>query len=295
MEKARYIGDDVWLMDTYMADIPEFTAVYALRGKEGAALVDSGVSVSGRTVLEGLEEAGIARDEVRYIIVTHIHLDHAGGAGYLLRDLPYARVVVAEQGLKTLARPERLVASARRSLGSLADMYGDMAPIDEGRLLSAEESEMLDLGGRILRLIPAPGHASTHQCVVDETSGTLFSGDALGVYLAEEGKVIPVTPPPDFNLEAERRTLERLGGLDCGRTCFAHFGCGGACADLARESLHNLELMVQEVKEGLRKGEDPKRIAGELMRIMNVSSPYGMFMFGGMSLLNVHGIKRYLG
>ena len=125
--------------------------------------------------------------------------------------------------------------------------------------------------------------------------GGWHNGDALGIYLAGEGKVIPLTPPPDFNLEDERRTLDRLGRLDCGRTCFSHFGCGGACDGLARESLHNLELMVEKVREGLHKGEDPKHIAGELVRIMDVNSRYGKFMFGGMSLVNVHGIRRYLG
>ena len=295
MERAREITEGIWLIDTYMADVPGFTAVYAVRGSMGAAVVDSGVSMSSQVILEGLDEVGIGRNEVRYIIVTHIHLDHAGGAGYLLRELPDARVVIAAQGMHTMAEPQRLVASARRSLGKLADMYGDMLPIEERRLMAAEEAGILELGGKTLRLVPTPGHATTHQCVVEETTSTLFSGDSLGIYLAEEGKVIPVTPLPDFDLEEQRRTLERLAGLGCGRTCFTHFGCGGDSADLARESSHNLELMVQAVKEGMRRDTDPKRIAGELMRIMDVSSSYGMFMFGGMSLLNVHGIMRYLG
>ncbi len=293
MLRTQAIDGGIWLIDTGMADVPEFTAVYVLQGDAGAALVDAGVSLSCGVVLEGLDEAGITRAEVRYIIVTHIHLDHAGGAGHLVRELPNARVVVARKGVDILADPARLVASARRSLGRIADMYGDMEAVAGERLLAAEEVESISLGDRALRLIPAPGHASTHICVVDETSGTLFCGDSLGIYLAAEGKVIPVTPPPDFDLEEQRRTLERLADLDCGRTCFTHFGCGGASADLARQSSHNLELMVEAVK-GMGRDSDPKRTAGELMRIMDVSSPYGMFMFGGMSLLNVHGISRYL-
>ena len=295
MEKTREVSEGIWLIDTCMADVPGFTAVYAVRGSAGAALVDAGVSVSSGLILEGLDEAGIGRDEIRYVIVTHIHLDHAGGAGYLLREFPDACVVVAARGVHILAEPQRLVASARRSLGKIADMYGDMVPIEERRLLAAEETGVLELGGKTLRLVPTPGHATTHQCVVEETTATLFSGDSLGIYLAEEGKVIPVTPLPDFDLEEQRRTLERLAGLDCGRTCFTHFGCGGESAALARESSHNLELMVQAVKDGMRQDKDPKRIAGDLIRLMDVSSSYGMFMFGGMSLLNVHGIMRYLG
>ncbi len=173
MERTRSIGKDFWLIDTLFSGMPGFAAVYALRGERGAALVDSGISTSAGNILEGLSEAGIARQEVLFIVVTHIHMDHSGGAGSLLHELPNARVVVAAGGVNTLAQPERLVASARRALGVIADLYGEMVPIERDRLLAAEEAGDLDLGGRALRLIPTPGHATTHQCVVDEASGTL--------------------------------------------------------------------------------------------------------------------------
>lgn len=294
MERARPVGDGIWLIDTLFAGAEGFSSVYALRGKRGAALVDSGVSAGIDNILKGMGEAGISREEVLYIVVTHIHLDHSGGAGSLLGVLPEARVVVAAGGVDTMAQPERLVASARRALGVIAGLYGDMVPIERARLLSAEDVGALDLGGRTLRLIPTPGHASTHQCVVDEATNTLFSGDSLGLFLEEEGKVIPVAPLPDFDLEHQRRSMRLLSGLDCGRTCFAHFGCGGACAGLALESLDNLETMVEVVREAARKGVDPARTAGELMRVMGVSTPYGRSMFGGMSLQSVQGITRYL-
>jgi glyoxylase-like metal-dependent hydrolase (beta-lactamase superfamily II) len=294
MEKVRSLGGGTWLIDTLFAGAEGFSSVYALRGSRGVALVDSGVSADAGNILAGLDEAGIGREEVLYIIVTHIHLDHSGGAGSLLGELPGASVVVAAAGVETLARPERLVASARRALGVIAELYGDMVPIDPGRLLAAEDAGPLDLGGRALRLVSTPGHASTHQCVVDEATGTLFSGDALGIWLEEEAKVIPVTPLPDFHLEQQRESMRLLEGLDCGRTCFAHFGCGGPCAGLALQSLDNLEKMVVAVREGVREGADPGQTAGELMRLMGVSTPYGMSMFGGMSLQNVQGITRYL-
>ena len=271
MESTRSLGDDTWLIDTLFAGAEGFSSVYALRGGRGAALVDSGVSADAGKILAGLDEAGIGREEVLYIIVTHIHLDHSGGAGSLLEELPEARVVVAAAGVETLARPERLVASARRALGVIAELYGDMVPIDPGRLLAAGEAGPLDLGGRALRLLPTPGHASTHQCVVDEATGTLFSGDALGIWLEEEAKVVPVTPLPDFHLERQRESMRLLEGLDCGRTCFAHFGCAGRCAGLARESLDNLEKMVAAVREAVREGADAGQTAGELVRLMGVS------------------------
>ncbi len=290
---ASRIGDDTWLIDILLAGMEGYAAVYALRGSRGVALVDSGTSACAPNIIAGLEEAGIAREEVLYIVVTHIHLDHSGGAGALVRELPEARVVVAPGGVGTLARPERLVASARRALGVIAELYGDMLPIDEGRLEAAGEGG-LDLGGRHLRLVPTPGHASSHVCVVDEATNTLFSGDSLGLWLAEEGKVVPVTPLPDFDLNQQRRSLRHLEELDCARTCFAHFGCAGGSAALARDSLAGLELMVGVVEDARRAGRKPSEAAGELMRLMEISSPYGEFMFGGMSLQNVHGITRYL-
>jgi glyoxylase-like metal-dependent hydrolase (beta-lactamase superfamily II) len=294
LQRTRAIADGIWLIDTFLADMEGYASVYAVKGEKGAALVDSGVSTTVGNILEGLQGAGIAREEVLYVIATHIHVDHAGGAGYLMRELPEARTIVASKGVHTLAQPERLVASARRALGAIMDIYGDMVPIESERLLSAEEAGRLDLGGRTLRFIPTPGHASTQICVVDDASGTLFTGDSMGMYLADEKKVIPVTPLPDFDLEEQRRSMERLAALDCGRTCFAHFGCAGECAPLARESLRNMEVMVEAVKEAMRTDADPLDTAAELMRLMGVTSHYGTFMFGGMSLQNVQGITRYL-
>ena len=290
---ASLIGDDTWLIDLLLAGTEGYAAVYALRGSRGAALVDSGTSDCAPNILAGLEEAGISREEVLYIVVTHIHLDHSGGAGALVRELPAARVVVAPVGMDTLAMPERLVASARRALGIIADLYGDMLPIARDRLIAAEEVG-LDLGGRQLRLVPTPGHASSHVCVVDEATGTLFSGDSLGLWLAEEKTVVPITPLPDFDLEEQRRSLRRLEELDSSRTCFAHFGCAGGSAAVAREHSANLDLMVGAVEQARQEGRKPSDTAAELMRLMGVSSPYGEFMFGGMSLQCVHGINRYL-
>lgn len=293
MGKATGVGDNTWLIDIYMGDIPGFAAVYALQGEEGVALVDAGVSKSRARIIEGLKEAGISKEEVLYIIVTHIHLDHAGGAGYLLQDLPNAKVVMAENSMEELVQPERLVKSARRALGAISDMYGDMVPIARSRMLGVKEPMELDIGRRALRVFLTPGHATSHICVEDRTKNMLFSGDALGMYLAEEGKVIPTTPPPDFDLEEQRQTLEALAGLDCARTCFTHFGCAGSCSDLARTSLHALEVMVETVKEGMHKDRDPQSMAEELMQIMEIESPYGTLMFSSMSLVSVNGLLRY--
>jgi glyoxylase-like metal-dependent hydrolase (beta-lactamase superfamily II) len=288
------LGDGIFMIDTLMAGVPGFTAVYAVRGKKCTVLVDAGVSPSVDEVMSGLSEAGVEPGEVAWIVLTHVHLDHAGGAGYLLSRLPKARVVADDGAVAVLADPVRLVAGARRYLGSFAEMYGDMAPVPRERLVPASTMDELDLGDRTLKIVATPGHASSHQCVVDTGAGVLFSGDALGVYIAEEGVIAPVTPPPDFDLEKQRRTLETLSALGCNRTCFTHFGCAGPCSDLAARSRRALEMMVERVRRGMVRRENPAFLAEELVRIMEITSDYGRFMFGGMSLLNVNGIMRYL-
>lgn len=148
MEKAVDAGDDVWMIDTHIGDIQGFAAVYVLRGEKGCALFDSGVSGSVVSIMEGLEAAGIAPDEVLCIIVSHIHLDHAGGAGYLLKEMPNARVMITDIGMESMMNPERLLKSAHRALGALSSLYGDMIPIDRERILPVEGQREIDLGGQ---------------------------------------------------------------------------------------------------------------------------------------------------
>ena len=211
MERARQVGDGERLIDARMAEVRGFTAVCALRGEGVSTLVDAGVSVSAPAVLEGPAEAGTTREEVLYIPLARVHPDHAGG--FLLPESPGARAIGSRKGLDAVAQPGRQVAGARRSLDAPADTYGGMVPIPRERILAAEEVEALYPRGKTLRTVRAPGHASSHLRVVDEASGTPFSGAAPGIRLAEEGGVIPVTPPPDCDLEGQRRALERLAGL----------------------------------------------------------------------------------
>jgi glyoxylase-like metal-dependent hydrolase (beta-lactamase superfamily II) len=293
MDLVREVGGGVYLIDTFMGGVPDFTAVYLVVGKEACLLVDSGPSTGVENVLEGLRNLGVDPEDIKYVLLTHIHLDHAGGVGHLMDELHEAVALVRRGMEPLLSDPRRLVESARRALGPLFHMYGDMRPVARERVQGVEE-RVLDLGGRKVRVFPTPGHSRSHLCALDEATSTLFCGDSLGLFLADEGKVLPVTPPPDFDLEEQRATLERLAATGFRRACFSHFGWATRGSELVGLSLRSLERMVEEVKRGIARGVPEEEIAEDIMRLLEVDTPYGEFMFRGMSLVSVRGITRYL-
>ncbi len=241
----RQVAEGVYLVDAWQFGRPGIGGVYLLSGTE-AALVESGTSLAVPRVLAGLEEAGIPREAVRWIFVTHVHLDHAGGAGALVRELPRARVVVHPRGAKHLADPTKLVASVKQAVGDRFPLYGEAIPIPWERLHVAEDGERFAVGAHTLRAVFSPGHAPHHLCFFEEVKGLLFTGDAAGLYLGDG--LIPATPPPSFDLELSLATLERLSALAPKALCYTHFGLRPGAEGLA-EYGELLRWWVQVVGE----------------------------------------------
>ena len=241
----RQVAEGVYLVDAWQFGRPGIGGVYLLSGTE-AALVESGTSLAVPRVLAGLEEAGIPREAVRWIFVTHVHLDHAGGAGALVKELPRARVVVHPRGAKHLADPTKLVASVKQAVGDRFPLYGEAIPIPWERLHVAEEGERFSVGAHTLRAVFSPGHAPHHLCFFEEVKGLLFTGDAAGLYLGDG--LIPATPPPSFDLELSLATLERLSALAPKALCYTHFGLRPGAEGLA-EYGELLRWWVQVVGE----------------------------------------------
>ncbi len=293
MELVREVGGGIYLIDTFMGGVQAFTAVYLVAGKKACMLVDAGPSTGVDNVLKGLRVLGVDLEDVKYVLLTHVHLDHAGGTGHLLERLPRAVALVREGMEAVLVDPSRLMDSARRALGPIFEMYGEMRLVSPERVTGVGEAT-LELGERMIRVIPTPGHSRSHLCALDLVTSTLFCGDSLGIFLADEGKVLPVTPPPDFDLVEQRATLEKLAATGFRRACFSHFGWTAHGTELVSMSLRALERMVEEVRRGMAKEMDPREIAEGIMRLLGVHTPYGEFMFRDMSLVSVKGIMRYL-
>lgn len=218
------IAPGIRQLDTLLGGMERMTAGFLIEGIE-PALVETGSQTSAATVRDALHAQGIGPDDLRWLIVTHIHLDHAGAVGDLARAFPSATVVVHEKGARHLLDPTRLIDSAGRVYGVLLDeLYGRLEPVPPDRLIAASDGFTVDTGPGKLRLVDSPGHAKHHHAVLHEPTGTLMVGDAVGVRLPDLGVLRPATPPPDFDLEQATRSLQRFRELRPVRVALTHYG-----------------------------------------------------------------------
>jgi len=211
-------------IDTYMGGVSEITAGFLLHG-ERPALIETGPAMVAGAIAEGVARAGLSPSDLAWIVVTHVHLDHAGGAGDLVRTFPNATVVVHPAGARHLVDPERLLASSARVYGPLMDtVYGGLTPVEAGRIRAAEDGQTLDLGGRRLEIIHAPGHAKHHLAVFEPDLGALFAGDGVGTLLPSTGVLRPATPPPDFDRDLAVASLRAFAERRPEHLVLTHFG-----------------------------------------------------------------------
>lgn len=210
------------VIDTKMHKREHITAAFLLRG-EKTALVETGPKSSVHNVIAGLEQLQV--NHLDWIVVTHIHLDHAGAAGTLAQRFPEAKVAVHGVGAPHLVDPAKLWKSATRIYGALMDtLWGGIDPIPEEKIHVLEDGDKIDLGGRSLQAIETPGHAYHHHAYLDDATGILFTGDALGVRLPDVGVVRPATPPPEFHLEKAIQSIEKIRGVGPDALWLTHFG-----------------------------------------------------------------------
>lgn len=234
---------------------PFLTAAY-LVGGEGLALIDPGAETSAETVGATLNDAGIGPADLDWIVLTHIHLDHCGAAGRLARAFPRATFLVHPRGARHLAEPEKLVAGTRAVHGEdLFPIYGGLDPIDPERIVIAEDDHTLDLGaGTRLRVIHTPGHARHHASILDEGTGNLFAGDAIGVSF-HGGDLYPALPPNDVDITAGLASIELLRGLGAPHVFVTHFAAvpdTGAAFDTATRQWARLGELALGALDGGR-------------------------------------------
>jgi len=191
---------------------------YVLETTDGPALFDCGPTSCLEQLKAGLREHGVELDDLKHLLLSHIHLDHAGAAGVLVREHPELHVHVSEVGAPHLVDPSRLETSARRLYGdAFDDLWGELAPVPEANVRVVAD----DVLG--LACFPTPGHASHHVCYL-HTDGTLYAGDAAGVRIQPHRAVLPPTPPPEFDLEAWLRSLDEIERRAPERLALIHFG-----------------------------------------------------------------------
>jgi len=230
------VGAKVSLIDTIGVGQPSSIAVYAVRG-EKTALIDCGHASSYENVLRGLEGLGIMPSDVDYLVPTHVHLDHGGATGHLLRKMKNARVLAHERGVPHLVDPTRLVESATRVFGEeLMSMYGRPLPVDKEKITAVGEEHFLDLGGVGLTLIHTPGHAPHQVSVLIEEERMVVTADAVGAVLPAVPAVFPTTPPPSLDPQELSRSVERLIQMDPKRLLAPHYGVRSDVARVFEET-----------------------------------------------------------
>ncbi len=244
------LGHGIHLVDTGFHR-PRFDAAYLVVEGGRAAYVDTGTNQSVPRLLAALAGIGLAPEAVDYVIATHVHLDHAGGAGLLMRHLPRARLVVHARGARHLVDPSHLVRSATRVYGAeeIERSYGTIVAVAADRVVPTRDGMTLELAGRPLRFLDTPGHAMHHHCIWDEASRGFFTGDTFGLSYREfdtgQGAwIMPTTTPVQFQPEALRRSIGRMLAFAPERMYLTHFGAVGDVARLAALLLAQLDEMV---------------------------------------------------
>ena len=205
------VADGITAIDTFMGGRARYTAAYLIDASE-TTLVETGPGTSVEPVAAALDHLGVAAGELAHIVLTHIHLDHAGGVGQLAERFPRATVWVHARGAPHLADPTRLVASTARAWGEaeMRELFGPAAPVERDRVRPLEDTDTIALGDRSLSVLETTGHASHHVALVDSRTGAVFTGDALGIHVPDLPVLRPATPPPEFDLERYVASIERI-------------------------------------------------------------------------------------
>ncbi|MEU9024505.1 MBL fold metallo-hydrolase [Actinomadura sp. NPDC048394] len=249
------LGGDVYEIDTLLAGHSGITAAYLVLA-DRPCLIEPGTAGSAPVVRRALDELGVGADDLASVVVTHIHLDHAGGVGDIAALYPQAEIVVHEKGARHLADPSRLMRSARMVWGDALDvLFGELKPTDSARIRAVEDTGVIDLGGgRRLESHYSPGHAKHHVGLVDSGTGDLYVGDAAGIYIPETADVRPATPPPDFDLDTALASLGRFRDLGPQRLLFAHYGPVTEVESTLERSAEELRVWVDAVRAAKDQG-----------------------------------------
>ena len=299
------LGHEVFQIDTRMAGYDGITAGYLIRS-DRPCLVETGTAPSAPVVRDALAGLGVGAGDLATVVVTHIHLDHAGGAGDVAAMYPAARIVVHQRGARHLADPSRLMAGARLAYGDALDrLLGVLAPVPADRIVALDDIGTIDLGGgRRLDSHYSPGHAKHHVGLVDSDSGDLYTGDAAGVYIPETGDLSPATPPPDFDLETALASLRKFAALQPSRLLFSHFGPVSAVTETLDRSAEEIKVWAGETRRARAAGLDldhavamvRDRTRARYSALRADASPALAARFERVcgAALNVSGIMRWL-
>jgi glyoxylase-like metal-dependent hydrolase (beta-lactamase superfamily II) len=264
------VGNGVYRIDTeYLR--PGLAASHLVVDEGHAAFVDTGAAPAHPRLMHALVGLGVAPEQVDYVFLTHVHLDHAGGAGQLMRALPRARAVLHSRGAPHLINPAKLIAGTVAVYGEpmYRALYGEILPIDAGRVLVAGDGERITLGSRTFELIDTPGHARHHYCAHDLDHDDVFSGDTFGISYREFDTatgpfIFPTTTPVQFDPVALHASIDRLMARRPRRMVLTHFGPVGDLDRLSRDLHGDIDEFVRIARRHGAAEDRSDRIAADM-------------------------------
>jgi glyoxylase-like metal-dependent hydrolase (beta-lactamase superfamily II) len=298
------VAHGITAIDTMFAGRERYTAAYLLDASE-PTLVETGPTTSFEPVVAGLDRLDVGPEDLAHVVLTHIHLDHGGGVGRIAERFPSATIWVHERGARHLADPARLLASATSLYGpeQMASLFGPVEPVPAQRIRALVDEQVIDVGGRTLRALDAPGHAKHQVALVDSVTGAVFTGDALGIHPPDLRLLRPATPPPDYDLELAVATVERIGDAARGAmVLFSHFGPVAEVDHICELAIQRLRSWTGAVGEALTRTDDLDEIVRVLEDVARKDVETGSEAsvdLGRLDVLssirmNALGIVRYL-
>jgi glyoxylase-like metal-dependent hydrolase (beta-lactamase superfamily II) len=296
---TKQLSDHLHIIDLKPTGVENFIASYVLKGTKATAIIETGPTCSIPNLLTGLEEIGAKREDIDYVMVSHIHIDHGGGAGTLMQYLPNAKLVVHPRGAPHIIKPEKLWEQSKMVLGEVAIAYEKIEPVPENRIITPSDGTMFDLGSSVqVKVIETLGHASHHLAYFDLDSQGIFQGDAAGIYFPQLDVTIPTAPAP-FNLEMTLASLEKLVQLQPKRLYYTHYGPVENAVERIRKYEEQLHLWANITSEAVKRGDTLESVHQQILEKdpqMKTAIDYintHLLLRRGVLMQNVQGFVEY--
>jgi len=296
---TQRLSEHIYIIDLKPTGIENFIASYVLKGEKAVAIVETGPTCSIPNLLAGLQEIDVKNEDVDYVMVSHIHIDHAGGAGTLMKSLPNAKLIVHSKGAPHIARPEKLWEQSKLVLGKVAIVYGEIEPVPEDRIITPSDGMTVDLGDSLqAKVLETLGHASHHLGYFENESIGVFQGDAAGIYFPKLDVTIPTSPAP-FHLELTLASLERLVNLQPKRLYYTHYGPVENAVERLRKYEAQLRLWAEIVSEAVKRGDSAESIREQILtrdQQMRAAADFikkHMVLREGVEMQSIQGYVEY--
>jgi len=297
---TQKLNNHLYLIDLKPLEIESFIASYVIKGADSTAIIETGPTCSVPNLLTGLRDIGIANEDVNYVAVSHIHIDHAGGAGTLLQHLPNAKLLVHAKGAPHMISPEKLWEASKQVLGEIAILYKEIQPVPEDQVITPVDGTIIDLDGGVqLKVLETLGHASHHLAFFEGAGMGIFQGDAAGIYLPKLDVTMPTTPAP-FNLEMTIASIQKIADMKPKRLYYTHFGPVNNAVNRLEAYTMQLKLWEKTISEAMNEGDNLQAMYEKILendRQMKVAAEFignHMVLRRGVVMQNIQGFVEYL-